>query len=138
MKKEIEVLARGVIIKEDKMLLCKNKEKSYYYLPGGHIKFNERAEEALSRELKEELSLETEKFSFIGAVEHFYNKKGKDYHEINLVFNVKAKEIREESREDHISFEPLSKEEIEEKEVLPKILKEKVLKWLEDKNTFWT
>ena len=44
MKNEIEVCARAIIKHGNKILVCKNKEKDYYFFPGGHIDFGENAE----------------------------------------------------------------------------------------------
>ncbi len=54
LKKHFEVCVRGVIIRRGKILVCRHKEKKYYFFPGGHIDFGETAEAALLRELKEE------------------------------------------------------------------------------------
>lgn len=53
-------VARGIIIKKEKILLIhRNKNnRDYYVLPGGGIEENETPEEAIIRELKEELGLD--------------------------------------------------------------------------------
>lgn len=54
----------GIILKEDKILLCRRKtEKSlggYWEFPGGKVESNESESDALIRELKEELSIKVE------------------------------------------------------------------------------
>ncbi|MFB5738796.1 NUDIX domain-containing protein, partial [Leptospira wolffii] len=48
------------------LLLQQKKKESYYWLlPGGGIEFGENAEDALKRELKEELSLDVTSSSFL-------------------------------------------------------------------------
>ncbi len=51
---------------QNEILLIQQKKKDSYYwlLPGGGIEFGESAEDALKRELKEELSLEMKSASF--------------------------------------------------------------------------
>ena len=53
MEKNIHVLARAVIIDDSKIMLCKTTglNNNFYFLPGGHIENNEKAEDALLREL---------------------------------------------------------------------------------------
>ena len=53
----IETIARGVAVKDGKILLCKAKCGSSTYLPGGHIELGETGREALVREIKEETGL---------------------------------------------------------------------------------
>lgn len=52
---------------QNEILLIQQKKKDSYYwlLPGGGIEFGESAEDALKRELKEELSLEMKSASFL-------------------------------------------------------------------------
>ena len=132
-----EIIARGVISHENKVLLCQSKQGGYHYFPGGHVGLKETAEEALARELKEELGLEPKDISFMGVMEYAYKKKGEVYHEINLVFKVEVKIIKKVSKEDHINFEFISKEELISKNVLPKILRNKVDHWFKNTEIFW-
>jgi ADP-ribose pyrophosphatase YjhB (NUDIX family) len=45
----------GVILHDQKILLCTVDELGYWFLPGGRVHFGESAQLALSRELAEEL-----------------------------------------------------------------------------------
>ena len=50
----------GVILKNRKILLVKRQIPpfiGYWVIPGGHVNYGERVEEALKRELKEELGI---------------------------------------------------------------------------------
>jgi 8-oxo-dGTP diphosphatase len=142
--KNIEICVRAIIQSRGKILVCWHKEKEYYFFPGGHIDFGERAEPALIRELKEELDIVVERFSFIGVAENIY-KEEKDkhrehrgkHHEINLVFNVKAKKVRDKSKEDHIDFFFLDIKKFSKTNVFPTVLKDSVIQWLKDGNNFW-
>ncbi len=51
---EIEVIARGLCIRDGKVLLCRHIKQAYNYLPGGHVEFGESATDALAREMMEE------------------------------------------------------------------------------------
>lgn len=68
-------LARGIFIKDKKVLLAKAEGYNNTFLPGGHIEFGESAKEALVREIVEELGIESIVVNFIGLVEHKWEKK---------------------------------------------------------------
>ena len=137
--KEFEICVRAIIRRGNKILVCKhkNKHKNDYFFPGGHIDFGESAREALSRELKEELDISLEKISFMGAVENIFKHDGKNHHEINFVFDVKAKKVKDKSLEDHLDFLFLDIKQFSKKRVLPIALRKQVLKWLKNKKVFW-
>lgn len=55
-----------VVVKENKLLLAYSNNKNAWYLPGGKVDKNETAQEALLREIKEELNitLDTNRLSY--------------------------------------------------------------------------
>ena len=55
--------ARAIIIKDNKLAMVYSKKFNYYKFPGGGIKSNETNEDALIREVKEEVGLEVVKAS---------------------------------------------------------------------------
>ncbi|MDD3607942.1 MAG: NUDIX domain-containing protein, partial [Candidatus Moranbacteria bacterium] len=57
-----EICSRAIIIKNRKILLPKPKDENWYFFPGGHVEFGEKAEDALRRELKEELDVLVDRF----------------------------------------------------------------------------
>lgn len=75
--KEIEVVA--AIIKNDNKILCtqrdvsKNEEVSFKWeFPGGKIESGETQEEALAREIKEELNIDINIENYFMEVNYFY------------------------------------------------------------------
>ncbi|MCK4453882.1 NUDIX domain-containing protein [Candidatus Parcubacteria bacterium] len=135
--KEFEVCVRAIIQYQNKILVCKHKEKDYYFFPGGHINFGESAKETLLREMKEELDLLPDKCKFIGAVENFFVEDNENHHEINLVFGTEVEKINAESKENHISFVLMDRNQFSQENILPIALKKAILKWLKDKKIFW-
>ncbi len=131
-----EVIARAVIMKDGKILLCMGKGKSYYFFPGGHVEKGEKTADALKRELNEELGADAGKMTFIGAVENIF-KDLYDHHEINMVFETEVNGDKYESKESHLEFKLLTLDEFQNAEVLPVSMKEAALKWLENKKLFW-
>ena len=61
-------LVRGIIIADGKVLLAHQKGADNTYLPGGHIESGEGAEDALIREIEEEIGKIAIVERFIGAV----------------------------------------------------------------------
>ncbi|MBL7156388.1 MAG: NUDIX domain-containing protein [Candidatus Pacebacteria bacterium] len=136
-KNKFELCVRAIIQDDDRILVCKRKDKDYYFFPGGHIDFGESAESALVRELKEELNISIKKLSFIGTVENIFIQDNEKHHEINLVFNVLVAKAKDKSEEDHIDFFFFDKKRFLKEEVLPIALQKTVIKWLENKKMFW-
>ena len=87
-KTTVEVIARGVYVVNDQLLLCHGKKSDLTYLPGGHIEFRETARQALAREMEEELGRDAEVGRFLGCCEHAFMQKGEPHAEINLVFEL--------------------------------------------------
>ncbi len=132
-----EIIARAVIIDNDKILLCKRKDRDYYFLPGGHVEFGEKTEDALAREIKEELGAVSSEINFIGACENIFTQDGQKRHELNLAFAAKLAASRTISMEDHLEFKLVDFSEFTDTNVLPVALTQGVVRWLSDKQLFW-
>jgi 8-oxo-dGTP pyrophosphatase MutT (NUDIX family) len=61
---KIKKLALAIILKNKKWLLVRNKGRTIWTSPGGHIDNGETPEESLKRELKEELNFSPSKIKF--------------------------------------------------------------------------
>lgn len=101
----IEVIARGVCVQDGKILLCKARGGKTTYLPGGHVEFGETGRQALMREIKEELGLDSTAGGFLGVVENSFIQHDKPHAEINLVYELSLTAGEVEAREDWIEFE---------------------------------
>ena len=121
MEKHIETIARGVCIADGKILLCYPKDKSYAYLPGGHIEFGETGREALVREMKEETGLDATAGELLGVVESQFVQKGEKHCEINLIYAMRVAgcELRVASCEDWICFDWVECDKIDTVNLLP-------------------
>ncbi len=117
----IETIARGVCVVGGKMLLCKAKNGSSTYLPGGHIEFGETGREALVREMKEETGLDATTGRFLGVVENQFLQHGKPHAEINLVYELRLADESATVRaaEDWIEFEWRDLADLESANLLP-------------------
>jgi len=77
------------------VLLCRSKKwRDYYTIPGGHIELGERIEEALKREVKEEVGLDVEPVRLLLMQEAIYSEEfHKRRHFIFLDYLCKSKSI---------------------------------------------
>ena len=126
MEHHIETIARGVCVKDGKVLLCLPKDRSYSYLPGGHIEFGETGREALVREMKEETGLDATAGDLLGVVESSFVQKGEKHCEINLIYKMSLGGLEGlgglgglESREDWICFEWVDCDKLDTANLLP-------------------
>ncbi len=138
MNNQIENIVRAVIIKDEKILTCLAKESGHYFLPGGHIEFGEDATTALNRELEEELGVNLVSSNFIGILENFYGTKDKKHHEYCVVFQGELSGYSIKSKENHIDFVWMTKEELRGANFLPSHFKQSLLKWLNNKEMFFS
>jgi 8-oxo-dGTP pyrophosphatase MutT (NUDIX family) len=115
----IETIARGVCVRNGKVLLCRAKGGGSTYLPGGHIEFGETGRQALVREVREELGVESGTGAFLGAAENSFMQHGKPHAEINLVYELKIDAEDLKSQEDWIEFEWCDLGRLDEANLLP-------------------
>ena len=101
----IETIARGVCVVDGNILLCRAKGGKTTYLPGGHIEFGETGRQALVREIKEELGLDSSTGAFLGVVENSFLQHGAPHSEINLVYELSLAQGEIHAQEDWIEFE---------------------------------
>ena len=106
----IETIARGVCVREGRLLVCRAKGAKTCYLPGGHVEFGETGRQALVREMLEETGLAAEAGDFLGVVENSFEQHGKPHAEVNLVYAMALPDGGVSSCEDWIEFDwvPLS------------------------------
>ena len=109
-------LARALIMTDGKVLVAQANGADHVFLPGGHIEWGEKAENALVREIQEEFGQRAVITGFYGAVEHGWTAKEENF-EINLVFGVEVPGISSdeppESKEDYLRFSWCEPEELE-------------------------
>lgn len=115
----------GIIINNNKILAMKDINE-YYYLPGGRVQMNETVEEAVVREIKEELGLDVKIDRALWFNQAFFVEDGskEKYHEVCVYFLIDYRntdllargnefEIKEEHKTNYfkwLDFEALADE----------------------------
>lgn len=92
--------AGAIIIENGCVLLVTNAAADYYYTVGGGIHFDETAEQAVLREVKEETGVDYEVDRLVFVNEAFFTEecgvhKGKDFHEVAMYFLMKPRGTQE-------------------------------------------
>lgn len=132
-----ELTARAIIIRNGRILLFRMKGAHWYYYPGGHIEFRERAEDTLRREIREELGVSVRTASYIGTLENFFFENRYWHHALELVFIVSVSGNPQHAREDHeeCAWVPLAR--YRTLDVRPRALTTAVLRWRTRRMPFW-
>lgn len=83
---------------ETKILLFYGDDMDFYMLPGGKVKEQEKSEDAIKREIFEELGYENLEFNFAGVSEELISEKDEFIQEITITYKCKYNgDIKEES-----------------------------------------
>ena len=87
---EIDQKVMLVVIHDGQLLVSKGYDKTknqhFYRLLGGGVNFQEKAEDAIRREIREELSSEIENLKLLDVVQNIFEYDGKKGHQICFVY----------------------------------------------------
>ena len=94
MKEEMKIRVAGLIVHKNALLMVKHVKngKSYWMLPGGGVKIGESIKEALQRELREEINLESMVREMVFVVESMLSA---EKHIIQPTFRVETDAIND-------------------------------------------
>lgn len=85
----------GLLVKMKKQVLVEcNQDYDFVVLPGGRVKTLESSEEALIREINEEMKIDLTKYNleFIGIDENFFELDNIKYHELYFIYKIEIDE----------------------------------------------
>lgn len=126
---------RALIIRNGKLLVMKDENSPHYYLVGGKVAMEETAEQALLREVKEELGIDAEIVRVLWFCENFFTEKvrNESYHELGLYYLLQMKD--NDLTEDEfdvtegkhtLKFKWLPFETLEKEFIYPTFIKQKI------------
>lgn len=105
----------GVIIEDDKILLQKRTDDGTWALNGGCLEFGETFDDALKREMKEELGIDVIDYELIcygsGEESHHIYPNGDEVYSIGLFFYIKdyhGKIIPDHDEVEELAWFPLN------------------------------
>lgn len=132
-----EIIARAVITRGDALLVVRDVAKPWSFLPGGHVEPGEGVEDALIREIDEELGLASRVAGFVGVAEHGYIEDAVAHHELNFVFEVEIDDPDPRSHEDHLEFRWVPRADLPECDLRPGAVKAALISGPQGGTPFW-
>ena len=127
----------GMIIHEGKILAMHDQRSPYYYLPGGRVQLGETVEEAVFREIREELEIDAKIVRPLWFNQGFFTEdvSGEQFHDICIYFLMDISHtdllskgeqfVLNENNQRH-TFEWLAFDRLKDEYFYPIFLKEKI------------
>lgn len=120
-------IASAIIKNEnDEILLLQRSEtssfSSHWQLPEGKLEEGEKPQEALKRELKEEIGAETEFLELQTVSANYLKVKGNEYLAFRIIFKVIIKKSKIKLSKEHINFRWVKKLDLNKFKLLPGVL----------------
>ncbi len=135
LRKHVLTTACGAICKHDnKILILQGDSEDFWYVPGGRVKMLENREDALKRELAEEIGVPIKRKRLIWSVENFFTLSERKFHEISFYYEVELHELPANGADQYILeeegrtylFRWVPVEELHTYNLQPAFIKEKV------------
>jgi ADP-ribose pyrophosphatase YjhB (NUDIX family) len=124
----------GVLLRNNKLLVQREKDGTEYALPGGHVIIGETSEESLIREYKEETGADILCSRMIWIEETFWKWRNRDAHTIAFYYLIHLKNEADipndlfQSHKDNcnVLLEWVSTDELKNMTIYPPFVKEKI------------
>lgn len=124
------VRATALILQNRKILVTKGKDK--YYTIGGAIQVNERTEDAVVREVREELGVKAQVGQLAFVVENHFEEDGVYYHNIEFHYLVDLLEDAPLTMQEDEKTQPcewIDLDKLEDIQLVPAFLKTALPNW---------
>lgn len=128
----------GIIIHDNKLLVMKDEHAPYYYIPGGRVSMNELSEDAIIREIREELNAEVKINRMLWVNENLFHEQylHENYHEIcfwylldmtdDKLINKENEFIHKDNEEKNLTFYWKDINEIKDLNIYPLFIKKNI------------
>lgn len=127
----------AIIRHENKLLAMKDERSPYFYLPGGRVSLHETAEQAILREVKEELEIDADIIRPLWFNQSFFTEDvdQEQYHELCLYFLLdisrtelltKGSKFSLTEGKHHHTFEWLPFKQLKSEYIYPLFIKDKI------------
>lgn len=127
----------AIIVNDNKLLAMHDENSPYYYLPGGRVTLHETAENAVLREIKEELEIDAKIIRPLWVNQGFFleDVTGEQFHELCIYFLLdvshtdildKGDQFRMYERHHVHDFEWLALDRLKNEYLYPVFIKEKI------------
>ena len=84
--------AAGVAVMDGRVLVQQFEDETFWCLPGGRVEMGEPAEEALLREMREELGCEATIKRLLWVIDNHFVHQNRIHHELGLYFAIELPE----------------------------------------------
>ena len=130
----------AIMLHDGKILAMRDADRSpYYYLPGGRVSFGERAEDAVVREMQEELGIQAKVVRPLWLNQAFFTEdvEKTQFHELCIYFLMDITDTDLLSRGDHFThtegkrthaYHWLPFEQLKDEYFYPLFLKEEIFR----------
>ena len=138
MNKNVRIVSRAIVFKEDKILLVKNKNANFWYVPGGGWESEtESLKDCVIRETKEETGLDIENPRIVYIQEYKEYSNQSISLEVFWVCDLSSEDVdfshKDQDENGQVEeFNFYTKEEIQSLKIYPKVLKNDI--WDKIKN----
>ena len=98
----------GLLVKMKKQVLVEcNQDYDFVVLPGGRVKTLESSEDALIREINEEIKIDLTNYNleFICIDENFFELDNIKYHELYFIYKIEIDENNEDFKDGMINYD---------------------------------
>ena len=98
----------GLLVKKKKQVLVEcNPDYDFVVLPGGRVKTLESSEDALIREINEEMKIDLTNYNleFIGIDENFFELDNIKYHELYFIYKIEIDENNDNFKDGMINYD---------------------------------
>ena len=98
----------GLLVKMKKQVLVEcNQDYDFVVLPGGRVKTLESSEDALIREINEEMKIDLTNYNleFLGIDENFFELYNIKYHELYFIYKIEIDENNEDFKDGMINYD---------------------------------